>query len=1115
MSQIHILDGQENIILDYITAKNIISDLHKKSLEDTLETYDFITFANRRFSQYLEKRNRIIIPDEDGTLVEFVIFEAAKYKDTEGHKAQVYTNASYLELKKAAIIYPESFKGSPSQHTGRALNNTGWKVGKIEGTGSRTIIVENHTNPYEILKRIAREFELELKFRIEHDGNKVTGRYVDLLERVGQWRGREVEFGKDLDGIRRVEKQDVVTALLGIGPEMEDGSRIEVLVEDEDALRRWGEVKSEGGLRHLIEPYEIQSERTEMTEDEVRQYTRTALNKRIDTQVTYETTIIDLESVPGMENKKIRFGDTIRIKDTSFNPPLYLEARVFEQTRSIKFVGKKDIKLGDFVEFTEEQVNDVWKQLQQQIQRRVTQYEMHEYTYEKIMIDQKDQTVFDEGKTFAEAIGIESKNYSDSQDAVVRVELEGYSDRIAEQYAESALEQAKMYAVSQEFYEAQMENIVRDISDRAPIEYVDGEIRVIKEDLDDFDAKLEQKADGSTVYTISQVDTMLNNKVSVTQYTEDMEGVVRDLESYGTRIGQNAEAIGLKADDTRLDTVEENLNTKIGNLEVKADEVVISVQEVRADLNHKVDGVYVADAIDGIQVGGRNLYIESQVEDNTWIPSSGIVEPNSAYKTSDFIDVRGYSHVVFNKFRDDGHHRIARYDENYNLIGNRLTSADSVFVYKLLEGMAFIRISVLKDWTEYKIEKGNKATDWTPAPEDTDAQFSDVYGRVETLDASIETMAGQIELKASQSVVDSLTGDVETLEAELRILPDTITLDASRINFDGHVFGSNATFDGTIQGAVINGSRIVNEYSSSGEQRRVVFDQGEMEYWSSLYGEESTVSILGDQIVFSGRSGSGRIPSDYFDTIERFNLFTHGLVTRPKTSGGESTFFIGAKKVGIGDPTLVHNSRTAGGTLELNRINFIPDDGLGSDEANVYLDVYGELVIDGVINNAGHSINTHTIYAGNYVQNGGNYIYLGSNSGVRVTDTNTYQGSSYVYKPIRASSFPTGTSLRENKTDIEVFNYDALTDIKNANPYLYRMKNEEYKEYKQLGLMVDETPYFLHGETGDSMEMYALNTFLWRGMQQLDNKVEREISELKTENQFLHNELIKLKEQIA
>src|SRR5690606_31293860 len=126
-----------------------------------------------------------------------------------------------------------------------------------------------------------------------------------------------------------------------------------------------------GNLHHLIEPYEIQSERTEMTEEEARRYTRTALDKRINTQVTYETTILDLEEVPGLEHEKIRFGDTIRIKDTYFNPPLYLEARVFEIERSIKNKAKKDIKLGDYVEYTEEEVNAIWNQLRNEIMRRL------------------------------------------------------------------------------------------------------------------------------------------------------------------------------------------------------------------------------------------------------------------------------------------------------------------------------------------------------------------------------------------------------------------------------------------------------------------------------------------------------------------------------------------------------------------------------------------------------------------------------------------------------------------------------------------------------------------------------------------------------------------------
>lgn len=382
---IHILDGQTNHgeILDYVTAKNIIEDEHKKSLEDTLETFNFTTFANKSYSEHLEKRNRLIIPDEDGTLREFVIFEAAKFLDNEGRKVDVYAHASFQELSKAGVIYPDRYEGTASQHGGRALNNTGWQMGFVEGKGKRTLENEDHSNPFKKIKNIAKEFELELRFRVEHNGRFVTGRYVDMLERIGEWRGLEVTFGRNLESIRRTEKQDIVTALLGLGPEREDGSRIEVLVEDDDALKRWGRQDSNGKLHHLIEVYEIESSREEMTKTEARRYTQTALNKRINTQVEYETTIIDLENVPGLENMKIRFGDTIRIKDEGFNPPFYVEARVFEQTRSIKSQAKKDIKLGDYVEFTEEEVNAIWNMLRREIRKKIDIEKLQEYAEPK------------------------------------------------------------------------------------------------------------------------------------------------------------------------------------------------------------------------------------------------------------------------------------------------------------------------------------------------------------------------------------------------------------------------------------------------------------------------------------------------------------------------------------------------------------------------------------------------------------------------------------------------------------------------------------------------------------------------------------------------------------
>ncbi|MGY3718892.1 phage tail spike protein, partial [Sutcliffiella cohnii] len=83
----------------------------------------------------------------------------------------------------------------------------------------------------------------------------------------------------------------------------------------------------------------------DLTEEELTRLTEIELAKRVNAVVEYRGDIADLESVPGMEDKKIRFGDTIKIKDTKFNPALYLEARVHTQERDIVDKSKKHVEL--------------------------------------------------------------------------------------------------------------------------------------------------------------------------------------------------------------------------------------------------------------------------------------------------------------------------------------------------------------------------------------------------------------------------------------------------------------------------------------------------------------------------------------------------------------------------------------------------------------------------------------------------------------------------------------------------------------------------------------------------------------------------------------------------
>src|SRR5699024_8640794 len=321
-----------------------------------------------KYAEYLSNRNRLIVPGEDGKWLEFRIEYTDKFRDSNGVPfIEIIAFETYHDLAKSKVIDPFKINNTAEWHANNALSGTRYKVGTIDYKGSKTIEFEDATDPYSYLRKVAKEFDLELDFYIDVNGTEIT-HYVDLLEQVGEDRGRVVEHGRDLQSLRRTEDSSkVVTALMAYGPEREDGTRLSVFVEDRDALARWGE----NGNEHIIEAYYPQSERMEMTLEELTQYARTELNKRINTVATYEANVVDLENMPGMENKKLRFGDTIGIKDTEYNPPLYMQARVFYQKREVFNREPKEIKLGDYVELTEEEVNEYWNKIRDEINKRM------------------------------------------------------------------------------------------------------------------------------------------------------------------------------------------------------------------------------------------------------------------------------------------------------------------------------------------------------------------------------------------------------------------------------------------------------------------------------------------------------------------------------------------------------------------------------------------------------------------------------------------------------------------------------------------------------------------------------------------------------------------------
>jgi phage minor structural protein len=349
---IHIVDYKTQKILATLLNKPGAAlyweDWHEKSLKDHFETFDFIMTTQHPDAEFAAEKNVLIIQDDDGTFREFVIRETNQFSNSK----EVLSDASYIELRKQKILDPVTLENYKLEDAALyVLQGTDWSLGDAPRMGIKTVAWENHIDALEALREVADLYKVEIKFRIEISGNKIVKRSVDFAEKIGDETKKEIVLGKDLIGVKRKETSDIVTALVGIGPERENGTRLVVRVENDEALERWGR-----GGRHMWGIYEPQLEDSRASIAIIEEMTRQELEKRINTLIQYEIEAAVIDYLFNRSHEKALLGDTIRVKDPTFNPPLYLDARIIGVKRSPSDPSKKTYTLGDFIEYAEEDI---------------------------------------------------------------------------------------------------------------------------------------------------------------------------------------------------------------------------------------------------------------------------------------------------------------------------------------------------------------------------------------------------------------------------------------------------------------------------------------------------------------------------------------------------------------------------------------------------------------------------------------------------------------------------------------------------------------------------------------------------------------------------------------
>ena len=346
------------------TLKDVLSAKHTEELNGEnvleIETLDEI-----------EKNQRLIYKDKYGYWHEFIVKGVEEERVEEGIIRKVFAEHSFYETWGDYVEDKRPYNVPANIALENALGTTRWEVGIVDdlGIGSTNFY---HISAKEAVQKVAETWQGELRYRIEVSGNRITGRYVDLLASRGQDLGKRFTYTKDLISITKtVHRDDVITALYGYGKgeEIADeegqptggyGRRIDfadinngkAYVENLEAKEIWGRLNPDGTKAHVFGKVEFDD-----VEDphELLELTKEKLKELSQPHVTYEAKVIDLKAL-GIEHEGVELGDTVGIIDNEFEPELRLKARVIKITRDLLEPENNEIILGNFVP----SITDAW-----------------------------------------------------------------------------------------------------------------------------------------------------------------------------------------------------------------------------------------------------------------------------------------------------------------------------------------------------------------------------------------------------------------------------------------------------------------------------------------------------------------------------------------------------------------------------------------------------------------------------------------------------------------------------------------------------------------------------------------------------------------------------------
>lgn len=345
------------------------------------------------------------------------------------------------------------------------------------------------------------------------------------------------------------------------------------------------------------------------------------------------------------------------------------------------------------------------------------------------------------------------------------------------------------------------------------------------------------------------------------------------------------------------------------------------------------------EAVNEIEVGGRNLIIRSTETKDKRIDVDGSIMTSVNFSLSDYISILPNQKYMFTKNTGtktgrDQYFRYAWYSKDKTYLG-RAPNISNEFMWISPSNAYYIRISYPTD-CNVKFEKGNKATDWTPAPEDIENDISQIETRITSAEQKITDDAIVSTVRKSTLYKNDLNGKVNSTEiiSTINQTAEAIKIQASKIKLEGLVTansyfkiltnGSIEAVNGKFTGTITATSGTIGGWTIQKDSLTCVshndgFDvtyttyidanNGLIKFLSTSNDYKTTISINGMEMHAGRQDGDRWIYDDIYYGVN--GISKSGSMT------GE-TFSLDAHGVSFG---LTHNLvswRNGGGYLSTN-----------------------------------------------------------------------------------------------------------------------------------------------------------------------------------------------------